>query len=160
MGFWEIFLVPGKIENGSRKGWHWGKPLDSIPDPVDRSLCMAWVLVMDRKASRAELRKWTGQFSWPTDETGPSYFDSHFFFFNIVIRVPLTAETVKSLFTKRETQVRSWGSFSWRREWLPTAEFLPGEFHGQRSLEGYSLWDSQIVWARLSRFGTLFHSTL
>ena len=28
----------------------------------------------------------------------------------------------------------------WRREWLPTPVFLPGEFHGQRSLVGYSLW--------------------
>ena len=27
----------------------------------------------------------------------------------------------------------------WRREWLPTAVFLPGESHGQRSLAGYSL---------------------
>ena len=27
-----------------------------------------------------------------------------------------------------------------RREWLPTPLFLSGEFHGQRSLEGYSLW--------------------
>ena len=26
------------------------------------------------------------------------------------------------------------------REWLPTAVFLPGEFYGQRSLEGYSPW--------------------
>ena len=29
----------------------------------------------------------------------------------------------------------------WRREWVPTPLFLPGEFHGQRSLEGYSLQD-------------------
>ena len=29
----------------------------------------------------------------------------------------------------------------WRREWLPTLVFSPGEFHGQRSLSGYSLWD-------------------
>ena len=29
---------------------------------------------------------------------------------------------------------------TWRREWPPTPLFLPGEFHGQRSLEGYSLW--------------------
>ena len=28
----------------------------------------------------------------------------------------------------------------WRRLWQPTPEFLPGESHGQRSLEGYSLW--------------------
>ena len=26
----------------------------------------------------------------------------------------------------------------WRRAWRPTPEFLPGEFHGQRSLAGYS----------------------
>ena len=28
----------------------------------------------------------------------------------------------------------------WRKEWQPTAVLLPGEFHGQRSLEGYSPW--------------------
>ena len=28
----------------------------------------------------------------------------------------------------------------WRREWLPTPLFLPGEFHRQRSLAGYSPW--------------------
>ena len=28
--------------------------------------------------------------------------------------------------------------YTWRREWRPTPVFLPGEFHGQRSLEGYS----------------------
>ena len=26
----------------------------------------------------------------------------------------------------------------WRREWGPILVFLPGELHGQRSLEGYS----------------------
>ena len=30
------------------------------------------------------------------------------------------------------------GKIPWRREWLPTPVFLPGEFHGQRSLTGYS----------------------
>ena len=29
----------------------------------------------------------------------------------------------------------------WRRAWLPTPVFMPGEFHGQRSLVGYCLWD-------------------
>ena len=28
----------------------------------------------------------------------------------------------------------------WRRDWRPTPVFLPGEFHGQRSLVGYSSW--------------------
>ena len=29
----------------------------------------------------------------------------------------------------------------WRRKWQPTPVSLPGEFHGQRSLVGYSPWD-------------------
>ena len=32
------------------------------------------------------------------------------------------------------------GKISWRREWLPTPVSLPGEFQGQRILEGYSPW--------------------
>ena len=28
----------------------------------------------------------------------------------------------------------------WRRAWQPTPVFLPGEFHGQRSMAGYSPW--------------------
>ena len=32
------------------------------------------------------------------------------------------------------------GKIPHRREWLPTAVFLPGVFHGQRSLVGYSPW--------------------
>ena len=28
----------------------------------------------------------------------------------------------------------------WRRAWQPTPVFLPGEFHGQRSLAGYGPW--------------------
>ena len=32
------------------------------------------------------------------------------------------------------------GRFPWKRKWLPTPIFLPGESHGQRSLAGYSPW--------------------
>ena len=32
------------------------------------------------------------------------------------------------------------GKIPWRRASQPTPEFLPGESHGQRSLEGYSPW--------------------
>ena len=28
----------------------------------------------------------------------------------------------------------------WRRKWQPTPVFLPGKFHGQRTLVGYSPW--------------------
>ena len=32
------------------------------------------------------------------------------------------------------------GKIPWRREWQPIPVFLPGEFHGQRSLVGRSPW--------------------
>ena len=32
----------------------------------------------------------------------------------------------------------------WIRKWQPTPVFLPGEFHGQRSLAGYSLWGRRV----------------
>ena len=41
----------------------------------------------------------------------------------------------------QEMQVQSLGQENpWKRKWQPTPEFLPGKFHGQRSLAGYSLW--------------------
>ena len=30
-----------------------------------------------------------------------------------------------------------------RRKWQPTPGFLPGKFHGQRNLVGYSPWDGK-----------------
>ena len=42
----------------------------------------------------------------------------------------------------------------WRRERLPTPVFLPGEFHGQKNLVGYSPWghteSDTIEWRTLS----------
>ena len=35
------------------------------------------------------------------------------------------------------------GKMPWRREWEPTPVFLPGEFHGQRSLAGYHPQDCE-----------------
>ena len=37
-------------------------------------------------------------------------------------------------------QVQSWvGKVLWRREWQSAPVFLPGESHGQRCLEGYTV---------------------
>ena len=33
----------------------------------------------------------------------------------------------------------------WSRKWQPTPVFLPGEFHGQRSLAGYSPWGRKVL---------------
>jgi len=48
---------------------------------------------------------------------------------------------IKNLPAKHETQVQSLGQeVPWRRKWLPTPIFLPGEFHRQRSRAAYSPW--------------------
>ena len=40
----------------------------------------------------------------------------------------------------QEMKAQSWGQEDpWRRKWQSTSVFLPGEFHGQRSLVGYNL---------------------
>ena len=47
----------------------------------------------------------------------------------------LVAQMVQNLPTMRETWFDPWvKKIPWGREWLPTPEFLPGEFHGQRKL--------------------------
>ena len=53
----------------------------------------------------------------------------------------LVAQTVKNLPATQESQIQSLvGKIPWRREWLLTPMFLPGEFHGPRSLEGCRPW--------------------
>ena len=51
----------------------------------------------------------------------------------------LVAQLVNNPPAVWETWVQSLGwEDLWKREWLPTPIFLPGEFHRQRSLVGYS----------------------
>ena len=55
--------------------------------------------------------------------------------------VSLVVQIVKNLHAMQETQVQSLGQEDpLEKEWLSTPVFLPGEFHGQRSLVGYSPW--------------------
>ena len=49
---------------------------------------------------------------------------------------------VKNLTAMHVSRFSAWvGKIPWRKEWLSTPIFLPGESHGQRSLVGYSPWD-------------------
>ena len=60
-------------------------------------------------------------------------------------RASLVVQTVKNLPAKQQTQVQSLClEDPWRRAWQPTPVFLPGEFHGQRSLESYSPWGCRV----------------
>ena len=64
--------------------------------------------------------------------SGPSF--EIFFFWPQASLVP---QKVKNPPSMQENPVWSLGKEDpWRREWLPTPVFLPGEFHGQRSLAG------------------------
>ena len=58
-----------------------------------------------------------------------------------VDQTSLVAHTVKRLPTMLETRVRSldWEDLL-QKKWQPTAVFLPGKSHGQRTLAGYSPW--------------------
>ena len=59
----------------------------------------------------------------------------------MLIYACLVAQALKNPLARQETWVRSLGQeVLQRREWQPTPVFLPGEFHGQRSLVGYSPW--------------------
>ena len=48
---------------------------------------------------------------------------------------------VKNLPVMQKTGFNPWvEKIPRKREWVPTPVFLPGKFHGQRSLVGYSPW--------------------
>ena len=52
------------------------------------------------------------------------------------------AQKVKNLPSMQETWIQSLGQEDSLEEgWRPTPVFLPGEFHGQRRLVGYSSWN-------------------
>ena len=55
----------------------------------------------------------------------------------LFLMASLVAQIVKNLHARQETQF--WKSH-WRREWLQSPVFLPGEFHGQRTLLSCSAW--------------------
>ena len=53
----------------------------------------------------------------------------------------LVAQMVKTLHAIQKPGWDPWiGKIPWRRKRQPTPVFLPGKFHGQRSLVGYSPW--------------------
>ena len=62
------------------------------------------------------------------------------------IGASLVAQTVKNLPECRIPGLNPWvRMIPWRKEWLPTPVFLPGEFHGQRSLGGLQYMGLQRV---------------
>ena len=66
------------------------------------------------------------------------------------VRNKSMAQTAKDLPAIWETRVQSLGGEDPLERGMAThSRLLPGEFHGQSSLAGYSPWDSK-SWTRLS----------
>ena len=60
---------------------------------------------------------------------------------NVAFTFPLFSCPVPGwILVNRSTGLVVASSFLWSRKWQPTPVFLPGKFHVQRSLAGYSPW--------------------
>ena len=114
----------GKTEGKRRRGRQRTRWLDGITDSTDMSLSKLQEMVKDREAWRAAVH------GVAKSQTRLS---------NGTTRAFLVVQTVKNLPAMQETWVQSLGGEDpWRRKWQPTPIVLPGRFHGQRSLTGYS----------------------
>ena len=81
------------------------------------------------------------------------YFNSILF----VLCFPGGSDSKESACSAGDPRFNPWvGKIAWRRKWLPTPVFLPGEFHGQRSLVGYSSWDRSQTWLSNKHFDFFF----
>ena len=78
---------------------------------------------------------------WPQ---GQSFFSQFFFFFFFncgKMGFPGGSDGKRICLQCRRSGFNPWvRKISWRRKWLPTPVFLPGEFHLQKSLADYSPW--------------------
>ena len=66
------------------------------------------------------------------------HFKQNFFKFPLYYPGGISGKEPTCQCWRHETQV---GKIPWRRAWQPTTVFLTAEYHGQRSLVGYSPWD-------------------
>ena len=52
------------------------------------------------------------------------------------------------------------GKIPWRREWQPTPVFLPGEYHGQRSVGVGGRWGLQFMGSQRVGHDTQTHTSI
>ena len=128
----EKILMLGGIGGRRRRGRQRMRWLDGIAALMDVSLGELRELVMDREAWRAVIHGVSKSQTWLSDWTELNW---------IHIGLPWWLRRYRICLQCKRPRFNPWvRKILWRREWLPTPIFLPGEFHGQRRLASSSLW--------------------
>ena len=141
----EKILMLGKIEGGRRRGWQKMRWLNGITDAMDMSLSKLQELVMDGEAWRAAVHgvtkvghDWATELNW-TEHVNLCKF----------ICFPCGSDSKESACNAGDMgSIPGSGRSPGEGNGYPSGSlldngypvFLPGEFHGQRSLVHYSPW--------------------
>ena len=101
--------------------------LKSIPFSIITSIFLVWI-----HPPVPDIRGWSLSSCPPSNHWGWAW---------PLRDLSLVAQMVKNLLAVQKHGFDPWvKKIPWKREWLPTPVFLPGESHGQKSLVGYSQW--------------------
>ena len=136
----------------------WGAPAHTR-EPQPESLKAIQLLLMDSLLlpfMSNELWLLLG-FRWDPSSPIASFFDHsvcfihHLWHWSVFPGSSISKESACQCRRHRRHGFDPWvGKVPWRKKWQPTAVFLPGKSHGQKSLVGYSPWGHERVGHDLS----------